>query len=130
MKEGVRKSEVFLLFLSKGVFTRPFCRLESASHPRPPSSYQSSFTHDPFSVGTVEEAYNWRKPIICIFEDDPRKEGKFDFGEAWQFENLPESFQPIAKHILNDVEAIPFQRREVRHFKSQRLDYTSLLILC
>ena len=87
MMDGVEQSEVFVLFLSENVFTRPYCRLE------------------------IEHAMRSKKPIITIFEDDSRH-GKFDFAEARKFENVPEEFRPLAEQIMDHVEAMPFRRRK------------------
>jgi hypothetical protein len=51
----VAKSDVFVLFLTKGVFTRPFVQLE------------------------VSEALKLHKPFILIHEADERHNGKYDF---------------------------------------------------
>ena len=54
MQDGVAKSDVFVLFLTKGVFTRPYVQLE------------------------VAEALKLHKPFILIDEADERH-GKYDF---------------------------------------------------
>jgi hypothetical protein len=56
MKLGVAKSDVFLLYLTRGVFTRPFCLLE------------------------IREALRLRKPMILLREMDTRYEFKADDG--------------------------------------------------
>jgi hypothetical protein len=55
MKEGVANTAVFILFLSAGVLTRPFCQME------------------------IREAMSLSKPMLLIHEADPRF-GTFDFG--------------------------------------------------
>ena len=88
MITGVKESATLLLFLSKEVFTRPYCRLE------------------------VETAFRYKIPIITVYEDDVKHPGRFSFAEAKGFVGVPESFQPIATQIMNDVEAIPYLRRK------------------
>lgn len=84
MKEGVRNSAVFVLFMTKGVFTRPFVRIE------------------------IEEALKERKPIILLHETDDRH-GKFDFDTET---NVPEDFRPKARQLLSDNESLGWARRD------------------
>ena len=56
MREGVRDSACFLLFMSAGVFTRPYVHFE------------------------VAEALAEGKPVILVHETDDRH-GRFDFAE-------------------------------------------------
>ena len=83
MKEGARDSAVFILFMTKGIFTRPFVRLE------------------------VKEAVKSGKPIMLLHEIDDRH-GKFDFDTTT---NVPKEFQPIAANLLRDNESIGWERR-------------------
>ena len=80
---GVRDSAIFILVLSKSVFTRPFCRLE---------------------IMTALEA---RKPFVTLFETDARF-GKFDFGAPT--EGVPDAFHPIIAKITSGVCADPLRR--------------------
>tara|TARA_A100001015_G_scaffold321094_1_gene450089 strand:- start:1843 stop:3291 length:1449 start_codon:yes stop_codon:yes gene_type:complete len=86
MMAGVESSEVFILFLSKGIFTRKFCRLE------------------------IKKAFESKKHIMTLFEEDPTK-GNFDFTEE-MLVGVPEDFHDIAKKIMKDYEAMPFRRRD------------------
>jgi len=86
MQIGVERSAVFVLFLSKGVFTRPFCRLE------------------------IIAALKAKCPILTLFETDPRH-GAFDFGDAAK-DGVPAGFHPILDKIMSDVMAIPLRRDE------------------
>ena len=83
MMRGVRDSAIFILVLSKSVFTRPFCRLE---------------------IMTALEA---RKPFVTLFETDARF-GKFDFGAPT--EGVPDAFHPIIAKITSGVCADPLRR--------------------
>ena len=84
MKLGVERSAVFVLFLSKGVFTRPFCRLE------------------------IITALKERRPIITLMETDTRR-GAFDFGAAAKA-GVPVGFHPIIDQITSGYMAIPLRR--------------------
>jgi hypothetical protein len=57
-QEGVAKSDVFVLFCTKGVFTRPYVQLE------------------------ILEALNLGKPFILIHEADEGKDCKFEFDKC------------------------------------------------
>lgn len=57
MLVGIQSSKVFLLFLSKGVLTRPFCLYE------------------------IESAFKLKKVFMLVHETEERH-GAFDFGEA------------------------------------------------
>ena len=57
MQAGVRSSRIFLLFLSAGVLTRPFCLFE------------------------IQTALGFQKRIMLMHETDSRH-GAFDFAEA------------------------------------------------
>ena len=88
MMAGVEKSEVFILFLSEGVFTRHFCRLE------------------------IKKAVESKKHIMTLLEEDPRK-GNFDFAkEREKLVDVPEDFRDIASNIMDKYEAMPFRRRD------------------
>ena len=86
MQLGVKRSAVLILFLSKGVFTRPFCRLE------------------------IITALKEKRPILTLFETDPRH-GAFDFGDASK-DGVPPGFHPIVDKITSDVMSIPLRRDE------------------
>jgi hypothetical protein len=86
MKEGVRKSAVFLLFLTKGIFSRPYVQLE------------------------ISEALKYKKPILLLHELDERH-GKFDFDSKT---GVPDTFQPIAKKLLLNNESIGWERRDFK----------------
>jgi hypothetical protein len=51
------RAQVFVLFMTQGIFQRPFVRLE------------------------IEEALAHGKPVICLHETDERH-GRFDFDAA------------------------------------------------
>jgi hypothetical protein len=87
MREGVRDSAVFVLFLSKGVFMRPYVKLE------------------------VMEALNSDKPIILVHETDARF-GSFAFqGE----EVLDEEYKKIVHELLlQEYESIGWERRDFK----------------
>jgi hypothetical protein len=84
MQAGVQQSAIFLLFLSHGVFSRPFCRLE------------------------ILTALKARRPIVTLMETDARR-GAFDFGTGAK-EGVPSSFYPIIDKITSEVMAIPLRR--------------------
>ena len=87
MKEGVRNSAVFVLFMSKGVFMRPYVKLE------------------------VLEALNSGKPIILVHETDTR------FGSfAFQGEDvLDEEYKKIVHELLlQEYESIGWERRDFK----------------
>ena len=86
MQIGVKRSAVFVLFLSKGVFARPFCRFE------------------------IITALKAKRPIVTLLETDPRH-GAFDFGDAAK-DGVPAGFHPILDKIMSDVMAIPLRRDE------------------
>ena len=72
--EGVRKSEVFILFLTKGIFTH-------------------ASVQDEILVAIREY-----KTIVLLYETDEHQGKKFD----WDFQtDVPENFQPIAKKLLD-----------------------------
>ena len=72
--EGVRKSEVFILFLTKGIFTHASVRDE------------------------ILVAIREYKTIVLLYETDEHQGKKFD----WDLKtNVPEDFQPIAKKLLD-----------------------------
>ena len=125
MKEGVQKSAVFMLFMTKDVFHRPYVRLE------------------------IEEAMKFGKPILLLHEND-KKECKFDFsaeerksvtqqeaenehGFKLKFSFKDELYQKKIDNMLSKgraSESIPWQRRvhlqEVVLHKVKQKFYQSL----
>lgn len=96
MRCGVRRSGVFVLFLSKAVFTRPFCRLE------------------------ILTALRARRPFVTLMETERRGQ-VFDFGEAAK-KDVPESFHPIVDKITMNIGAIPIRRdREEQELMLQKM---------
>ena len=93
MKDGVCHAAVFVLFMSKGVFSRPFVQLE------------------------IKEALRVGKPILLLHEIDERH-GKFDFDTKCTNKDgkdmVPIEFQLIAKKLLNDNESIGWERRDFK----------------
>jgi hypothetical protein len=88
MKHGIENSACFLLFLSSGVFTRPFCQLE------------------------IAEAVRLKKPIILMHEEDERH-GKFNFAlDASEDGGVPVEFVPIARKLLNDNKSEKYMREQ------------------
>merc|ERR1712070_746201 len=104
MKEGIRKSAVFILFLSKNVFKSEFVRLE------------------------VNEALNLKKPIILLHEEDRREEKHFSFPRFMgdddveltlseedktdtSLSEVPKAFINLLKKLIKDSESIAYRRR-------------------
>ena len=85
MQRGVRNAAVFVLFLTKGIFTRPYCRLE------------------------IITAIKAGRPILTLKETDARR-GAFDFSAAKA--GVPRAFHPIVDRITSDIMAIPLRRDE------------------
>jgi len=86
MKEGAQRSKCFLLFLSKGVLTRPLVQLE------------------------IREALAAGKPIILVHETDERH-GKFEFfGHDNDFDGANGLTQAEVAR-LKDVESIKWERK-------------------
>jgi hypothetical protein len=100
MQEGVQKSAVFLLFMTKSVFHRPYVRLE------------------------IEEALKLGKPILLVHEGDKRH-GAFDFSSGemkavtkegnknnpFEFYFDDKVYQKKIENILSKNESIQWQRR-------------------
>ena len=104
MKDGIRKSAVFILFLSKNVFKSEFVRLE------------------------VNEALNLKKPIILLHEEDRREEKHFSFPRFMgdddveltlseedktdtSLSEVPKAFIDLLKKLIKDSESIAYRRR-------------------
>ena len=111
MKEGVRKSAVFILFLSEGVFTRPYVRLE------------------------VMEALDAGKLIVLIHETDQRF-GKFCFHDE---KCIDEDYRGLVHNfLLKELESIGWERRDykmaavltrlINKFKSRPRSRTASLV--
>ena len=83
MMQGVQQSAVFVLVLTKGVFTRPYCRLE------------------------IITAIKAGKPIITVMEPDPRFSA-INFNTIKQ--GVPIGFHKIIDRIMAEVSAIPIRR--------------------
>jgi len=82
MVKGVEASRCLLVFLSKGVLTRPFCILE------------------------IRKARSMKRPILFIHEEDRRTKG---FAEIYEIKDeAPEDL----KDLFAQVESIPFRRRK------------------
>ena len=86
MMEGVRCSVVFLLFMSKDVFSRKWVKEE------------------------ICEAIRQKKPFLVMLEKDARH-GQFDFAVG-AVENVASDFQPIAKEIISCSESMGWERRD------------------
>ena len=86
MMEGVRCSVVFLLFMSKDVFSRKWVKEE------------------------ICEAIRQKKPFLVMHEKDARH-GQFDFAVG-AVEKVTSDFQPIAKEIISCSESMGWERRE------------------
>ena len=84
--EGVRCSAVFLLFMSKDVFSRKWVKEE------------------------ICEAIRQKKPFLVMHEKDARH-GQFDFAVG-AVENVASDFQPIAKEIISCSESMGWERRD------------------
>jgi len=83
MMKGVQQSAVFVLVLTKSVFTRPFCRLE------------------------IITAIKAGKPIVTVMETDPRFD-PIDFSTIKQ--GVPGGFHKIIDRITSEVCATPIRR--------------------
>jgi len=88
MKEGVKSSAIFILILTKGIFTRPFCRLE------------------------IITAIKAQKPILTVMETDPRFNA-FDFGTKTA--GVPIGFHSVVNAIMSDICALPLRRDADEH---------------
>ena len=88
MKEGVRCSAVFILFLSKDVFSRHFVKVE------------------------VLEALEQKKPFILVHETN-QHHGAFDFSTGIK-DGVDNDFQKIAEKIVNNIESIGWERRDFK----------------
>ena len=83
-QDGVAKSDVFVLFLTKGVFTRPYVQLEVSEALRLKSGFvlNMALTFTLFSPMLFHLLCVFvlfcSKPFILIHEADERH-GKFDF---------------------------------------------------
>ena len=77
------RAQVFVLFMTQGIFQQPFVRLE------------------------IEEALAHGKPVICLHETDERH-GRFDFDAAT---GVPTEFQPVVRRLLAEVESVGWERR-------------------
>jgi hypothetical protein len=84
MLQGVNDSAVFILFMTKGIFTREFVRLE------------------------VNKALKIGKPIMLLHETDDRFQGKFDFDTST---NVPVEFHDAYKTLRTDNESIGWERK-------------------
>lgn len=78
MEEGIKASKIVIIFLSEGVFGRPFVRSE------------------------LTWAFKYKKPIIAIHEDDSRH-GKFDFGKPG---DVPPEFKEYRDLVLYQIESM------------------------
>ena len=103
MVEGVQHSAIFVLFMTKGVFKRPYVRLE------------------------IEEAFNSRKPILLVHEDDKRhepfdfsakekkpvthEEAVKDYGFTKTFRYSDKEYQEKLDEQIFSIESIKWQRR-------------------
>jgi len=80
MRQGVRGSAVFLMYLTKGIFARPWCR--------------DVETH---------EAVLGRKPIVML----RCKKGEHEFKDRKaESEKAPVAFRPVAEHLFRKCEDI------------------------
>ncbi len=95
MLKGVSECGAFILFLSGGVFTRPFCQME------------------------IAQAVRHSKVIIPVYESDSRH-GAFNFAEALKDSSIETAFKEIATALVNRYEAIPYRRK--RHERNAMLD--------
>ena len=103
MVEGVQHSAIFVLFMTKGVFKRPYVRLE------------------------IEQAFKFDKPILLVHEDDERH-GSFDFsakekkpvtheeavknhGFTKTFHYSDKEYQEKLDEQIFSIESIKWQRR-------------------
>ncbi|EFJ43194.1 hypothetical protein VOLCADRAFT_96659 [Volvox carteri f. nagariensis] len=82
MRRGVAGSKYYLVFLTKGVFTRPFVQLEA------------------------REALALGKPVILVHETDQR------FGAAPGFNDYVAEAPPDLKQIFSLANSIPWYREE------------------
>jgi hypothetical protein len=88
MERGVQQSAIFVLVLSKSVFTRRFCRLE------------------------ILAALQARRPFVTLHEADARY-GKWDF--AAPTVGAPECWHAIIGQIMAEVTSLPLRRDEEEH---------------
>ena len=86
--QGVKSSAIFILILTKGIFTRPFCRLE------------------------IITAIKAQKPILTVMETDPRFNA-FDFGK--KIAGVPIGFHSVVNAIMSDICALPLRRDTDEH---------------
>jgi len=85
MLQGVKDSAVFILFMTKGIFARPYVRLE------------------------INEALMQGKPIMLLHEIDDRFEGKFKFEDAET--GVPDKFRDAYKKMRQDNESVGWERK-------------------
>lgn len=82
MMQGVDNSKCLLMFLSKGVMTRPFCQ------------------------GELRRAIKNKKPILFVHEDQKSAQG---YAEIYEMrDEAPEDL----RFLFKDVESLPFRRRK------------------
>ena len=87
MSQGVKGSAVFVLFMSEGVFTRPFVRFE------------------------IKEAIAAEKQIILVHETDGRF-GKFKFFDE---KIIDANYEKVVKdYLLAEYESIGWERRNYK----------------
>ena len=84
MLQGVNDSAVFILFMTKGIFARPYVQKE------------------------INEALKIGKPIMLLHETDDRFQGKFDFDTST---NVPVEFHDAYKTLCQDNESVGWERK-------------------
>lgn len=82
MKEGIENSAVFILFLTKGVLTRPFVQFE------------------------IRTALRAKKPFIVLHEEDTRHDA-FDFAEFKDAPTFPMSVVEPAANCHDELILAP-----------------------
>lgn len=92
MANGVRDSDVFVLFLTEGVFARPFVRYE------------------------LLEAVKADKQVLLLHEEDERR-GAFDFDTT---SGVPDEVQRVTCELLRGMQSLPWRR--LRHEQRSLLD--------
>tara|TARA_B110000208_G_C11745918_1_gene421715 strand:- start:360 stop:1235 length:876 start_codon:yes stop_codon:yes gene_type:complete len=89
MLTGVQRSAIFVLVLSEGVFTRPFCRFE------------------------ILAAVKAGKPFITLVEKDGRR-NPFNFADT-TYKGVPASFHPLIDAIKHSINAIEIRTQDMEH---------------
>ena len=89
MVRGVLESRCFVLLLTKGVFSRWFCRLE------------------------IRTAMRLNTPILMVYESDDRHADAYCGPPGCEVSSYAAEAPPDMKQLFEGVEAVPFHRQEL-----------------